>query len=90
MLTQNNSNYKNFEFVRKKGKTGVSPSYSDSDIRQERKIAAYPDWTPLEFESRRSEMVTWINDRWKTEIDEIVPQVLVDDEADEDSVVVRQ
>ncbi len=90
VLTQNNSNYKNFEFVRKKGKTGVSPSYSDSDIRQERKIAAYPDWTPLEFELRRSEMVTWINDRWKTEIDEIVPQVLVDDEADEDSVVVRQ
>jgi hypothetical protein len=90
VLTQNNSNYKNFEFVRKKGAPGVSPSYSNSDIRQERKIAAYADWTPSEFDLRRTEIVTWINDRWKTEIDGIVPQVLVDDEADEDSVVVRQ
>ena len=41
VLTQNNSSYRNFEFTRKKGQAGQSPSYSNSDIRQERKLAKY-------------------------------------------------
>ena len=52
VLTQNNSNYLAFGF-RKKGIPGQSPSYSNSDIRQERKISSFPDWTPTEFKERR-------------------------------------
>jgi hypothetical protein len=85
-LTQNNSNYKNFEFVRKKGMPGQSPSYSNSDIRQERKISSFPDWTPKEFKERRSEMVTWINDRWKTDGGQCATTLEVVDEADEDGI----
>jgi hypothetical protein len=64
VLTHNNSNYLNFEFVQKKGRPGVSPSYSNSDVRQERKIASYADWTPREFQQRRGELVAWLIRRW--------------------------
>ena len=86
MLTQDNSSYRNFEFSRKKGMPGQSPSYSNSDIRQERKISSFPDWTPKEFTERRSELVTWINDRWKTEGGQSVTTLEVVDEADEDGI----
>jgi len=87
VLTQNNSSYKNFEFSRKKGTPGQSPSYSNSDIRQERKISSFPDWTRKEFMERRSELVTWINDRWKTEGSQGATTLEVVDEADEDRIV---
>lgn len=67
VLTQNNSNYRNFDFDRKKGSPGESPAYSDSDIRQERRIARFDKWTRDELIERRNELVAWINDRWKTE-----------------------
>ena len=67
VLTQNNSSYKNFDFTRKKGQVGQSPSYSNSDIRQERRIAIYEDWTPKAFYKRREELIAWIEQRWKTE-----------------------
>ncbi|HVX91021.1 MAG TPA: HNH endonuclease family protein [Candidatus Paceibacterota bacterium] len=85
VLTQNNSNYLNFEFVRKKGLPGQSPSYSNSDIRQERKISGYSDWTPKEFGERRKDLVEWINERWKTAGGHGVPALELSDEADEDS-----
>ena len=84
VLTQENSSYRNFEFLRKKGMPGQSPSYSNSDIRQERKISSYPDWTPKEFMYRRNELVSWINDRWKTECAQGTTTLEVVDEADED------
>lgn len=86
VLTQNNSNYWNFEFSRKKGTPGQSPSYSNSDIRQERKISSFPDWAPKEFMERRSELVAWINDRWKIESGRGVTTLVVVDEADEDGI----
>jgi hypothetical protein len=86
VLTQNNSNYLNFEFTRKKGLPGQSPSYSNSDIRQERKISGYSDWTPKEFAERRKELVEWINERWKTEQGHGIPPLELSDEADEDGV----
>ncbi len=67
VLTLNNSNYLNFDFDRKKGSPGVSPSYCDSPIQQERRISRYKDWTKTELLERRSELVEWINQRWKTE-----------------------
>lgn len=67
VLTVNNSNYLNFDFDRKKGLPGVSPSYCDSPIQQERRIARFNDWTKKELLERRAELVEWINQRWKTE-----------------------
>jgi hypothetical protein len=71
VLTQNNSNYRNFEFERKKGMPGVSPSYSNSDIRQERKLANFEDWRPADLVKRSQELYEWIMNRWKVQISEI-------------------
>lgn len=65
VLTQNNSSYLNFDFMRKKGHLGISPSYSNSDIRQERKIASFDDWRLEDLQKRRTEMINWIVLRWK-------------------------
>jgi hypothetical protein len=89
ILTQDNSHYKNFEFSRKKGLPGQGPSYSNSDIRQERKISSFLDWTPKEFTERKSELVAWINDRWKTEAGQGATTLEVVDEADEDGIEAR-
>jgi len=67
VLTLNNSNYLNSDFDRKKGSPGVSPSYCDSPIQQERRNSRYKDWTKKELLDRRFELVDWINRRWKTE-----------------------
>jgi len=84
VLTQNNSNYLNFEFKRKKGKPGISPSYSDSDIRQERRIAIYRDWTPRIFMKRRKDLVSWIRDRWGTHSKGLKVKVDITNDFDED------
>ncbi len=87
VLTQNNSNYLNFEFSRKKGESGLGPSYSNSDIRQERKISSFSDWAPTEFMKRRKELEVWINGRWKTEIGLVggrLPEI--EEEADDDGL----
>jgi hypothetical protein len=89
VLTQNNSNYLNFEFSRKKGMPGQSPSYSNSDIRQERKISSFTDWTPKEFFDRRNEIVAWINNRWKTEVAQTTTALEVVDEEDEDGILAQ-
>ncbi len=90
VLTQNNSSYKNFEFSCKKGQPGQSPSYSNSDIRQERKLSRFSDWTPEEFTKRRNELMTWINDRWKTESVQSAPPLEIVDEADEDGIAIQE
>lgn len=64
VLTKDNSRYSNFEFERKKGVAGSGYSYSNSDIRQERKIAEYNDWTPANCKKRREELVIWIIKNW--------------------------
>ncbi|ABX06657.1 MAG TPA: DUF262 domain-containing protein [Herpetosiphon sp.] len=86
VLTHNNASYSNFEFARKKGQPGLSPSYSDSDIRQERKLAAFADWTPKEFAERRNELIIWINQRWKTVGEPDNATLEVNDEADDDGI----
>lgn len=84
-LTQDNSSYRNFEFVRKKGQPGQSPSYSNSDIRQERKLAVHLDWTRKEFDQRKKELECWVNQRWKTEGDSSATPLEIIDEEDEDA-----
>lgn len=83
VLTHDNSAYSNFDFDRKKGKPGESPSYSNSDIRQERKIATFPDWTPASFKKRRKELTNWIYGRWSYDLSAI-SQVKIDDTEDEE------
>lgn len=85
VLTQNNSSYRNFDFARKKGLPGQSPSYSNSDIRQERKVSQYSAWTRKEFDLRRGELVTWVTEHWKTAKMLTSGPVEVVDEADEDA-----
>jgi len=89
VLTQNNSNYSNFDFARKKGNLGVSPSYSNSDIRQERKIASFDDWIPEYLEKRRSEITEWIIQRWKNPDYQAlsVEEIEVHEEMDEDEII---
>jgi hypothetical protein len=85
VLTQNNSNYLNFEFDRKKGKPGLSPSYANSDIRQERKLSVYGDWTPREYAERRKDLAAWIATRWKSMAPAApVDPALIEDEDEED------
>ena len=85
VLTHNNSNYRNFEFARKKGLPGISPSYSDSDIRQERKISSYSDWRPEEVEMRRQEIATWIIGRWDIAPTISPPSVEISEDDDYDA-----
>jgi hypothetical protein len=83
VLTQNNSNYLNFEFDRKKGQPGQSPSYSHSDIRQERDVSGYADWTSEHLLERRKKISRWINERWKS-VDGIATPLVVDQNDDDD------
>lgn len=64
VLTKDNSRYSNFEFERKKGTSGSGYCYSNSDIRQERKIAEYVDWNPDNCKKRRKELTDWIIQTW--------------------------
>lgn len=64
VLTENNSNYRNFDFSRKKGFAGQGFSYSNSDIRQERKLSQYDDWTINQCIDRRNNILEWILQRW--------------------------
>jgi hypothetical protein len=84
VLTLDNSRYYNFEFARKKGQAGDGYSYSNSDIRQERRLAQFSDWTRKEFDERRADLVGWIRERWKTEAALVTSPLEVVDEADED------
>jgi len=85
VLTKDNSRYSNFEFDRKskgindKGNKIYEFYYSNSDIKQERKIAHdFEDWTPENCKKRRVELTDWIIKNWgidknfKQPIEEIV------------------
>jgi len=83
VLTQNNSNYLNSDFQRKRGVAGKSPSYIHSDIRQERDVSGYSDWTAKESGLRRDKIVHWIKGRWKSR--NPVSTELPADQEDEDT-----
>lgn len=82
VLTKDNSRYSNFEFERKKGVAGSGYSYSNSDIRQERKIAEYNDWTPANCKKRREELVIWIIKNWGIDkhFQQPIEEIVDDDE----------
>ncbi len=86
VLTRDNSNYRNFEFDRKKGKVGSGYCYANSDIREERKIAEFTDWTVESCISRRKTLNTWIFERWGINIVVKVPQNIEEDD-DTDTII---
>lgn len=84
VLTHDNASYSNFEFLRKKGDPGVSPSYYNSDIRQERRLTNFAAWTRVEFMQRRKELIAWVSERWQIEAKAQIPAPdEIDDDADD-------
>lgn len=64
VLTFDNSRYLNFEFDVKRGTAGSGYCYANSNIRQERKIAEFTDWTVEECKRRKEQLTEWICSRW--------------------------
>lgn len=92
VLTHNNSNYLNFDFPCKKGSAGKGNSYSNSDIRQERRLALNEEWRAEECAKRRGVLVDWINTRWGTDsVFGIASVDVIEDtleDADEDGIAI--
>lgn len=89
VLTKDNSHYLNFDFVRKKGSSGAGHCYTNSDIRQERKISEFEDWTPATCQERRKLLISWIIDRWGIDKHFEVPkdiEEIEEEETEEQSV----
>lgn len=80
VLTFDNSHYLNFDFATKKGVSGNGHCYANSDIRQERKISEYQDWTQSECQNRKEALSKWICERWGICSVESEEQVNIDDE----------
>ena len=84
VLTKNNSHYLNFDFQRKKGDSGTGYCYANSDIRQERKISKFIDWTVESCKEHRESLVSWIIDRWGIDKHFEVPKDI--DEVEEEEI----
>ena len=80
VLTFDNSHYLNFEFATKKGVAGSGHCYANSDIRQERKISEYSDWTPSECQERKEVLARWICERWGIRTIETKQQLSIDED----------
>ena len=83
VLTRDNSHYSNFEFERKKGSAGTGYCYANSDIRQERKIAEYTNWTIDSCKNRRLLLENWIISRWGVDKHYVLPNELNEEEDEE-------
>lgn len=83
VLTKDNSHYLNFDFNRKKGSSGVGHCYSNSDIRQERKIAEFEEWTAESCIKRRKELESWIISRWGIDQLYVLPKDLAIEDDDD-------
>jgi hypothetical protein len=86
VLTKDNSHYLNFEFSRKKGSAGVGHCYANSDIRQERKIAEFTEWTAESCKQRKETLCEWIIGRWGIDKHYNVPKDVEDIEEEEDTL----
>ena len=83
VLTKHNSHYLNFDFEKKRGKAGSGNCYSNSDIRQERKIAEYENWDINSCKKRRTLLEDWIISRWGIAEHYVLPRG-VNEEDDEE------
>lgn len=80
VLTKDNSHYLNFDFGRKKGNVGAGRCYSNSDIRQERKIAEFGNWTAESCKTRRKILEEWIIERWGIDKHYLIPENINEDD----------
>ncbi|MEN9359317.1 MAG: hypothetical protein RL095_852 [Verrucomicrobiota bacterium] len=80
VLTRDNSSYRNFDFDRKKS---GNPGYASSDIRQERDLRLFEDWTPETCEKRRQKIISWILQRWQVPEGELLTSSDEEDDNDE-------
>jgi hypothetical protein len=65
VLTADNSSYGNKPFPDKKGAAGqTTPGYANANLRSERELARWDDWTPAAILERRERIVTWALRRW--------------------------
>ncbi|MAM30276.1 MAG: hypothetical protein CMC13_14760 [Flavobacteriaceae bacterium] len=87
VLTKDNSRYSNFEFDRKKGKSGEGYCYANSDIRQERKIARSSEWTAERCKERKKTLNNWIVSRWGIDDFYILPKEIKELEEEEDEFI---
>ncbi len=83
VLTKDNSHYFNFDFDRKKGNSGAGHCYANSDIRQERKISEFEDWTVKSCQERRESLVSWIIERWGIDKHFEIPEDIAEVEEEE-------
>ena len=86
VLTMHNSHYLNFDFIRKKGNPGAGHCYSNSDIRQERKIAEFKDWTVESCIDRRATLTEWIISRWGIQQKHQSPENMEVEEVDQENI----
>ncbi len=86
VLTKDNSRYKNFDFERKKGNQQSEYCYLKSDIRQERKIAEYDEWTVESCKKRRAELEKWIIERWGIDKHFVIPNNLAEDDLEDELI----
>lgn len=65
VLTADNSSYGNKPFPDKKGTPGLAtPCYANSNLKSERELARYDDWTVDTLRDRRERIVAWALKRW--------------------------
>jgi Protein of unknown function DUF262/Protein of unknown function (DUF1524) len=73
-LTVDNSEYGNRPFPEKKGRAGSGAAcYSNSNLFQERELAAVDDWTVDSIKNRREKLVQWAIARWHVDETDATP-----------------
>lgn len=80
-LTSDNSVYGNKPFPKKKGAPGMGNCYADSNLFQERELAASEGWTVESIKKRREKIVKWAISRWHVDDTGVTPET--PDEAEE-------
>jgi len=64
-LTEDNLPLGNKPFPEKKGVFGQEhPCYANSNLKIERELAVFTDWTPQHIEQRQQRLAKWALDRW--------------------------
>ena len=74
------------DFERKKGNQQSEYCYLKSDIRQERKIAEYDEWTVESCKKRRAELEKWIIERWGIDKHFVIPNNLAEDDLEDELI----
>ncbi|MBK8672193.1 MAG: hypothetical protein IPN93_04140 [Bacteroidetes bacterium] len=72
--------------MKEKGNQQSEYCYLKSDIRQERKIAEYDEWTVESCKKRRAELEKWIIERWGIDKHFVIPNNLAEDDLEDELI----